>query len=435
MSILKINDGSSPLVYPPMYKKTVLDNSIRIVTEKMPSRLVSIGIWVEVGSRDEGDLTNGIAHFAEHMFFKGTRSRGAYQIAKELDMLGGMSNAFTSTEHTCFYITVLDSQLPKAVDLLADIFLESVFSQDEIDRERQVILQEIAMVEDTPDDRIHELFTSLYWKGNSLANTVLGRREIVEELDSKRLREYVRDNYCAERIVVAAAGNVDHHLFADLWSDRLAKVPHLDPTLTKRQAPPAGMVTTNEIVNRPLEQVHMVTGSRGLAVNSADRYKLLLLNVLLGGNMSSRLFQEIREKRGLAYSIYSYLSSTSDCGYLAVYLGVAPRSLPEAISLIDNEFARLKDGEITDEELAGAGDYARGGIYLSSENMEVRMTSLARNEYYFGRYVSIEDVIEGIDRVEAGEIVELAGELFGDGRRPVAVIGPVSDKDIHQVSG
>ncbi len=291
------------------------------------------------------------------------------------------------------------------------------------------------MVEDTPDDRIHELFTSIFWRGNSLANTVLGRRKVVEELDSQRLQKYVRDNYGAERVVISAAGNVDHQLFAELWSDRLSELPLADPTLTKRQTPTAGMVTSNEIINRPLEQVHMVTGSKGLAVNSTDRYKLLLLNVLLGGNMSSRLFQEIREKRGLAYSIYSYLSSNSDCGYLAVYLGVAPRSLAEAISLIDNEFIRMQDGGITEEELAGASDYARGGIYLASENMEVRMTSLARNEYYFGRYVSIEDVIEGIDRVEAGEIIELARYLFGSGRRPVAVIGPVSDKDIHQVSG
>ncbi|MEN8142293.1 MAG: pitrilysin family protein [Thermodesulfobacteriota bacterium] len=418
-----------------MYKKTVLDNSIRIVTEKLPSRLISIGVWVDVGSRDEDDLTNGIAHFAEHMFFKGTRFRSAYQIAKELDVLGGMSNAFTSTEHTCFYITVLDSQLTKAVDLLADIFLDSVFSQEEIDRERQVILQEIAMVEDTPDDKIHELFTSLFWQGNSLANTVLGKREVVEGLDSKSLREYVRGHYGADRIIVSAAGNVDHQLFTELWRDRLAGVPRADSSLTKRQLPAAGVVSGAEIVERPLEQAHMVTGTRGLAINSDDRYKLLLLNVLLGGNMSSRLFQEIREKRGLAYSIYSYLSSSSDCGYLAVYLGVAPSSFSEAIGLIDDEFVRLQEGGITAEELAGAADYARGGVYLASENMEVRMTSLARNEYSFGRYVSIEDVVGGIDRVRPGEIVQLAGELFAQERRPLAVIGPISDKEIQQVTG
>lgn len=417
-----------------MYKKTVLDNSIRIVTEKLPSRLVSIGIWVDVGSRDEDDLTNGIAHFAEHMFFKGTKSRGAYQIAKELDVLGGMSNAFTSTEHTCYYITVLDSQLEKAVDLLADIFMDSVFSQEEIDRERQVILQEIAMVEDTPDDKIHELFTSLFWKGNSLANTVLGRREVVEGLDSKILREYVRNNYGADRIVVSAAGNIDHQLFTDLWRDRLGPVSRTSTSVAKRQAPEAGVVTGVEIIERPLEQVHMVTGTRGLAVNSDDRYKLLLLNVVLGGNMSSRLFQEIREKRGLAYSIYSYLSCSTDCGYLAVYLGVAPSSLPEAVGLVDEEFVRLQKSGITDEELAGATDYARGGVYLASENMEVRMTSLARNEYYFGRHVPVEEVIGGIDQVKTGEIVELAGDLFSQEKRPLAVIGPVSDKEIHQVN-
>ena len=418
-----------------MYKKTVLDNSIRIVTEKLPSRLVSIGIWVDVGSRDEDDLTNGIAHFAEHMFFKGTRSRGAYQISKELDMLGGMSNAFTSTEHTCFYITVLDSQLEKAVDLLADIFLNSVFSQEEIDRERQVILQEIAMVEDTPDDKVHELFSSLFWQGNSLANNVLGRLEVVEGLDSQRLQKYVRDNYGADRIVVSAAGNVDHQLFTDLWRDRLEEIPLSSASLSSRQVPSVDLATGVEIVNRPLEQIHMVTGTRGLAISSPDRYKLLLLNVVLGGNMSSRLFQEIREKRGLAYSIYSYLSSNSDSGCLAVYVGIAPRSFREASSLIGDELARLQTETVRDDELAGAVDYARGGVYLASENMEVRMTSLARDEYYFGRYVSIDEVVGGIDQVLPGEIAELARNLLGGDRLPVASIGPVSDKEINQVTG
>ena len=200
-----------------MYRKTLLDNSIRIVTENLPSRLVSVGIWVDVGSRDEDQSNNGSSHFAEHMFFKGTRSRSARQISRELDMLGGMSNAFTSTEHTCFYATVLDEHLDKAVELLADIFLNSVFAQEEIERERQVILQEIAMVEDTPDDRVHELFTSLFWEGHSLANTVLGKKQVVEDMTADKLREYVHSSYLPGRIVVAAAGNVDHEHFVEVW--------------------------------------------------------------------------------------------------------------------------------------------------------------------------------------------------------------------------
>ncbi len=410
-----------------MYQKTVLDNSIRLVTEQLPSRLVSIGIWVDVGSRDEDEQNNGSAHFAEHMFFKGTRLRSAQQISKELDLLGGMSNAFTSTEKTCYYITVLDDRLTEAVDLLADIFLDSVFAPEEIEREKQVILQEIAMVEDTPDDRVHELFSALFWQGHGLANPVLGSAQVVTGLDSRSLTEYVRANYRPDRLVISAAGNVDHQIFVDLWQDRVGGIPPAATTAPRRKPPQPGNVSARQIINRPLEQAHLIMGSIGLPNNSADRYKLLLLNTILGGNMSSRLFQEIREKRGLAYSIFSYLSSNSDCGYTAIYMGVDPKFLSESVGLIEEELGKLRMAGVTKSELAGAIEYANSGIYLAAENMEVRMTSLAKNEFSFGRYLAIEELTGAISAVKAEGVNELAQILFAADTLPLCVIGPVSE--------
>ena len=410
-----------------MYQKTVLDNSIRLVTEQLPSRLVSIGIWVDVGSRDEDEQNNGSAHFAEHMFFKGTRLRSAQQISKELDLLGGMSNAFTSTEKTCYYITVLDDRLTEAVDLLADIFLDSVFAPEEIEREKQVILQEIAMVEDTPDDRVHELFSALFWQGHGLANPVLGSAQVVTGLDSRSLTEYVRANYRPDRLVISAAGNVDHQIFVDLWQDRVGGIPPAATTAPRRKPPQPGNVSARQIINRPLEQAHLIMGSIGLPNNSADRYKLLLLNTILGGNMSSRLFQEIREKRGLAYSIFSYLSSNSDCGYTAIYMGVDPKFLSESVGLIEEELGKLRMAGVTKSELAGAIEYANSGIYLAAENMEVRMTSLAKNEFSFGRYLAIEELTGAISAVNVEGVNELAQKLFADDTLPLCVIGPVSE--------
>ncbi len=416
-------------------RKTLLDNGVRIITEREPSRLVSLGIWVEVGSRDEDDGNNGSAHFAEHMLFKGTRRRDAQQIAREFDILGGMSNAFTSNEHTCYYATVLDSRLAGAIDLLADIFFNSLFSQTEIELERQVILQEIAMVEDTPDDRVHELFSGRFWQGHPLANTVLGRPEVVAEMAGKRLRDYVRRKYQPGRIIIAAAGNVEHESFVELWRPWLDKLIAPKRIMPRWQPPPAAGPGSLIVVKRPLEQEHLVLGCAGLAGDSADRYALLLLNTILGGNMSSRLFQEIREKRGLAYSVYSYLVSHSDCGYAGVYLGVDPGSLPEVLGLVRHELRRLHQEAVTKAELADAVDYVRAGMYLAAENMESRMTRLARNEYSFGRSISMEEVAADLEKVSPEDLLALAGRIFGTGPLTMAAIGPVSEKKLLKEFG
>ena len=418
---------------PVLHRKTVLDNGTRLITERVPSRLASVGIWVEVGSRDENPANSGSAHFLEHMFFKGTRRRDAQQIAREFDILGGMSNAFTSVEHTCYYATVLDDRLAGAVDLLADIFCNSLLSQEEIELERQVILQEIAMVEDTPDDRVHELFGAHFWGEHPLGNTVLGRAEVVAAMDRDSLQRYLAESYLPSRLVIAAAGNVDHDEFVALSRPWLEKLEPVEPLAGGGRRPPAKTANGGTIVAvRPLEQEHLVLGCAGLPAAAPERYQLLLLNTILGGNMSSRLFQEVREKRGLAYSIFSYLTSHADSGYVGIYMGVEPDSLDEALSLVHGELRRIRREEPGTEELAAGVDYLRAGMYLAAENMEARMNRLARNELTFGRDVAIEEVVAGIEAVTPEDLQCLAKRLFEGEQLSIAAIGPVEEEMIAQ---
>ncbi len=409
------------------YQKTVLNNGIRIVTEKIPSRTVSAGIWVDVGARDEQPDNNGSAHFVEHMLFKGTTSRTAQEIAQEFDTLGGMSNAFTSGETTSYYATVLDDQMERLVGLMGDIFQNSLFDEEEVVREREVVLQEISMVEDTPDDRIHELFTGGLWGEHPLGYTVLGRREVVAAMDSAGLREYMRREYTPERIVIAASGNVDHEQFCHLWQAQVGGLVGSN-TGSRRQPPPV-LAPVRKLHKKNLEQAHLVLGSYGLPLVAPERYTLYLLHVLLGGNMSSRLFQEVREKAGLAYSIYSYLSSFTDSGYFGVYLGVDPAVVNKAMELVAREIKGLRQSTVSETKLSRAKDYAKAGIYLSAENMESRMTRIARNELTFGRYVSFDEVAAGFDQVRSEDIADLAALLFS---RPLSatVLGPLKVKDI-----
>ena len=409
------------------YQKTVLDNGIRIVTEKIPSRTVSAGIWVDVGARDEQPHNNGSAHFVEHMLFKGTPSRTAQEIAQELDTLGGMSNAFTSGETTSYYATVLDDQVERVVGLMGDIFLNSLFDEEEVAREREVVLQEISMVEDPPDDRIHELFTGSLWGEHPLGYTVLGRREVVAAMDSAGLREYMRREYTPERIVNAASGNVDHEQFCGLWQKQMGAL--MRSNVGARRQPPTPLAPVRKLHKKNLEQAHLVLGTYGLPLVAPERYALYLLHVLLGGNMSSRLFQEVREKEGLAYSIYSYLSSFTDSGYLGVYLGVDPAVVNKAIAVVAREIKALRQSSVSGELLTRAKDYAKAGIFLSAENMESRMTRIARNELTFGRYVSFDEVVAGFDEVRQEDIADLAAQLFS---RPLfaTVLGPLKVKDV-----
>lgn len=413
-----------------MHHKTVFANGVRVVSEHIPhARTVCVGIWVDVGARDEHDLTNGCSHFVEHMLFKGTPSRSSSQIAMELDVLGGMSNAFTSKDATCYYGMVLDSQLPRLVDLFADFFLNSLFADEEIERERHVIMQEISMVEDTPEEQVHEQFEGLLWGHHPLGNTILGPMEVVSRMDRQKLLDHAKSYYTPGRIVFAAAGNVQHQEFCDLLAASFASL-HRHNGAGRKRKEPQELPLARKVFTKPLEQAHVTMGTYGMPVTSEERYKLMLLNILLGGNMSSRLFQEIREKRGLAYSVHSYLDAYADSGYLGIYLGVNPDNLNESLAVIRDELDKLSHHPVSAPELANAKDYARTGLFLAADNLEMRMTRIARNELYFGRNVDFDEVVAGLTAVNVDDVRHLAGRLFGRGMT-TAVLGPVSDKDVQ----
>ena len=412
-----------------MYRQSTLDNGIRLVTETTDSRVVSVGVWIEVGARDEHDLTSGSSHFVEHMLFKGTRRRDAHQIAREFDVMGGMANAFTSTETTCCYATVLADRLPQLADLLADIVLNSSFAPAEVENEREVILQEIAMVEDTPDDLVHDLFNRELWGRHPLGNTVLGSPRVIGALTPHHLQEYVQRHYTPGRILIAAAGKVEHESFRKLWSKPFGKIKGgagegAAVALSRRA--PEYREPLRRVFDRGLEQVHLVMGTYGLSETDPDRYALQLLNTVLGGNMSSRLFQEIREKRGLAYSVYSYLNPNSDSGGLGVYLGVDPLTAEEAAGLVGKEIRCLAREPIAAEVLAEARDYARAVIMLAEENTEARMCRLARNVINFKRDLPLAEMLAGFDRVTADDIRAIAEKIFA---RPLTAValGPLDD--------
>ncbi len=411
-----------------MYLKTILPNGIRVVTERIPyMRSVSMGIWVTVGSRDETEKDNCTSHFIEHMIFKGTAKRTALQIAKELDAVGGMSNAFTSRENTCFHARVLDTHLDVIVDLLSDIFLNSLFDPVEIEKERQVILQEISMVEDTPDDHIHDLFNSIFWGNNSLGFPVLGTAENVMQINSNTVCEYLQKTYLPDKVVIAAAGNLDHDVFLDLVVEAFCKVPG-------RNGVPERVIPSVEsrlaVYPKKLEQVHLILGTKSCSAVDDRRYACMLLNIILGGSMSSRLFQEIRERRGLAYTIYSFVSSYTDIGLFGVYAGVNKRNTVQTIELILREMRNIKKNSIDEAELASAKEHLKGGFLLTAENSDNRMTRMAKNEIHFGHFISYDELIAQIDAVTREDIVMLAQEYFSPYTLSLTALGPVSEQDI-----
>ncbi len=413
--------------------KTVLDNGVRIITESLPVRTVSVGIWVDAGSRDEDGRTNGCAHFVEHMLFKGTAKRSAGQIARELDGLGGASNAFTSKETTCLYATVLDSQLAHLVSIYSDLFLHSEFNQDEVSRECSVILQELDMVEDTPEDLIHDIFASQIWAGHPLSNTVLGTRDNVSSMTPRRLQDFVDSFYAPEKIIIAAAGGVDHDLFVDLLADEFSALPKRgvgkNTAFTQGRVRPVCHANKREVHTRSFEQVNIALGSYGLPAGAPERYAFLLLNILLGGNMSSRLFQEVREKRGLAYSIGSFYESNIDSGHVCIYTGVNPQKVEESIGIIEKIVADLAKGTVRKKDLDRAKAYARSNLYLGAENMDARMMRLAKNEHIFNRHISMTEVDESLANVHVDEINSVAGKILS-GSLSGVILGPITEKDV-----
>ncbi len=357
--------------------KTTLANGVRLVSQTMPhTRSVSMGVWVNAGARDETDAENGLSHFIEHMIFKGTRQRSAYQIAKEFDAVGGHTNAFTTMEHTCYHAKVLDRQVATMVDILSDIFLNSIFDPSEVERERPVILQEIGMVEDSPDEYIHYLAGHNFWGDAPLGRSILGTRDNISNFNAEAIRQFFHRLYQPERIVIAAAGHIEHDRLLDLVGPTFASVQPGNGF--PERMPPQGRSLV-DIRPRDLEQVHICLAAPGLAVVDPRRYGFSLLNTILGGNMSSRLFQEVREKRGLAYAVYSFISAHVDTGMFGVYLAVGPEQALEAVGLVAQELRKLTRTPVDAAELQGAIEYTKGSLLLASESADNQRSSSRSN--------------------------------------------------------
>lgn len=411
-----------------MITKTTLKNGIQVITEEIPNvHSVSIGIWVEAGSRDENREENGISHFIEHMLFKGTKRRSARQIAKEIDSVGGVLNAFTSKEFSSFYAKVLSEHFPVALDLLFDLYLNSTFSSEEMEKERQVIVQEISMVEDTPDEYIHDLFSASFWPRHPLGFPILGRLETIGQMNRARLREFFVHNYLEVKPILVAAGKLKHEDLLHPVEEMLGKVR---PRPRRRLSRPPHPHAQIFVKNRQLEQVHLVLGTQGFSATHPKRYVFSVLNTIFGGGMSSRLFQEIREDRGLAYSVYSFLSSFKDSGMLGVYVGTGENTLSAVLKIILREMKKLTEGSLKPKELRSAKEQLKGNLLLSLESTDSRMGRLAKSQIYFDRFIPTEEIIAGIEQVTVDEVVDLTRQLFQPGSLSLTVLGPVTEKDI-----
>jgi predicted Zn-dependent peptidase len=405
-----------------MVVREVLDTGLRLITEAMPQvRSVTIGVWLTRGSRHESDAQGGIAHFVEHMLFKGTDTRSAEDIAQAIDSIGGQLDAFTAKEYAGYYIKVLDEHLPLAVDLLSDIIMRPAFVDEEVGREKKVILEEIKMVEDTPDDLVHELFTQHFWEGHPLGRPILGSKETVETFTGASLREYFHGAYVAPNMIISAAGNLEHGRVRELIDGAFGTLGRTSAALT--QLPPA--VTPSVLVRtKELEQSHICLGTNSYQQNHEDRYVSYILNSVLGGSMSSRLFQNVREKRGLAYSVFSGMSAYRDAGNLTIYAGCAADAVEEVIDLSVEELRVLKRTPVPDDELKRAKDHLKGSLMLSLENTASRMSHLARQEIYFDRHFTLDETLAGVQRVTSADIQRVAADLLSNGSLAVTVLGP-----------
>jgi predicted Zn-dependent peptidase len=412
----------------PVIVRDVLPNGLRLLTERMPHvRSVSVGVWLARGSRHEPQEQSGIAHFVEHMLFKGTANRSAEDIAQTIDSIGGQMDAFTAKEYASYYIKVLDEHLPLAIDVLADIVRRPAFSREDIDREKKVVLEEIKMVEDTPDDLVHELFTEAFWRDHPLGRPILGTPETVEALTADKLRGYFEDTYSAGNMIIAAVGNIEHERVRDLVTRYFGDVPRRDTPLVDR---PPQVIPEILIRNKELEQSHVCLGTSGYRQDHEDRYASYVLNTVLGGSMSSRLFQNVREKRGLAYAVFSGLSAYRDAGSVTVYAGCANDAVGELVDVVVAELRRLKEEPPPESELRRAKDHLKGSLMLNLESTSSRMSHLARQEIYFDRQFGLDETLDGVERVTQADVQRVARDLFADNALAATVLGAVNGLEI-----
>ncbi len=402
-----------------------LANGLSVVTERVPgSAVVSLGFWVDAGSRDERAEVAGASHFLEHLLFKGTEGRSAQEIAEAIEAVGGEMNAFTTKEYTAFYVRLLADDLDLALDILSDIMWAPAFRPDEIECERHVILEEISMHEDEPADLVHDLCQDALYSGHPLAREVLGDRTTITAMTRDDIRHYFGEHYRPGSIVVAAAGHVDHDALAQGVERRFARPPGAGPARAQEMlAPPRPLAVTS----RTTEQAHLVLGMRGPARDDDDRFAFAVLNQLLGGGMSSRLFQEVREKRGLAYSVYSYRAAYIETGLLAVYAGTSPARATTVLDVIGVELDRLLQDEIPERELAVARGHVKGSLVLSLEDASSRMNRIGRSQLVHGWVMTLEELVERTEAVSATDVRRVIEKVLG-GPRTLAVVGPFDEE-------
>src|SRR5438128_2635692 len=410
--------------------RDVLDNGLRVLSERMTQvRSISIGVWLTRGSRHETAEQGGIAHFVEHMLFKGTATRTAEDIAQAIDSIGGQLDAFTAKEYASYYIKVLDEHLPLAIDVLADIVRNPAFAPDDIEREKKVVVEEIKMVEDTPDDLVHEIFTQGFWEDHPLGRPILGTKETVESFNTDLLRKYFKSVYTASNLIVSAVGNLEHDRVRDLVAEKFGSL--VEPGESVRDEAPR-VVPKILVRNKELEQSHLCLGVGSYPQNHDDRYSSYVLNTLLGGSMSSRLFQNVREKRGLAYAVLSGLSAYRDAGSFTIYAGCANEAVSEVIDLVVAELREIKRAPVPPAEVQRAKEHLKGSLMLSLENTASRMSHLARLEIYFDRQFGLDETLEGIERVTPADVQRVAADLFKDRSLAATVLGNVNGLQISR---
>lgn len=412
-----------------MFSKTVLDNGIRILSKEISStRSVTLGIWVENGSRHETRKQSGISHFIEHLLFKGTERRSATRIAEEIDAVGGVLNAFTGKETTCYYTKVLDENLPLAVDLLSDIFLHSNFDPEEINRERSVVLQEICQVEDNPDDYVHELFSLDFFGDHPLGRPICGEVPTVTGFQREEFLDFIHQRYLPGRVLIVGAGNLRH-------DDLVARAERDFSSIKKRPLREKSVSPKfhSGIFKhfKSLEQVHICLGVVGIHQDHQQRYCAYVLNTILGGGMSSRLFQEIREKRGRVYSIYSFLSSYRDVGYLGIYAGTKDEWVEEVVDLIIAEMRHMTQGKIGAEEVARAKSQLVGSTLLGLESSNSWMSHIARGEIYFGKAIALEEIAAGVRAVTKEDVIKLASEILRPEGVALTLLGDIEKTSLN----
>jgi len=413
-----------------LYRQALLDNGVCVLTEDIPNvRSVVIGIWADVGSRDESPNVAGISHFIEHLMFKGTRKRTARDIAEALDAVGGQLNAFTTKEYTCYYARVMDEYFDLSLDVLADMVLGSRFASEDIDRERNVIVEEIKMYEDTPDELVHDVFASAIWQGHALGRPIIGETPIIESIDQSRILSFYQTNYSPANLIVAIAGNIKHQEVVEKVNAVLGSLSGAKVIRQGNTPEPHSKMICRK---KDTEQVHLCIGVPGLTLDNENVYAIQLLNTVLGGGISSRLFQEIRENRGLVYSIYSYHASYHDTGLFCVYAGLSKNNVVQVSELVFQEIKAICENGITEAELQRSKDQVKGNLYLSLENVTTHMSRLAKSKLYLDRFVAPEEVVDKISKVTRNEVRDVARAVLLPGSLTIAAVGPWDDCKILQ---